>query len=56
MKNKSGEEDCWCPINIASTPDASYSAGTHFVVAEICLWSKSLSIFDSLSLNKKEES
>ena len=49
LKNTSGEEDWWCPINVATTPESSYASGTHFVVAEICLWSKSLSIFDSLS-------
>ena len=49
LKSTSGEEDCWCPIKIASTPESSCAIETHFVVAEICLWSKSLSIFDSMS-------
>ena len=48
LKDTSGEDDWWCPINIAPTSESN-AKGTHFVVAEKFLWSKSLSIFDSLS-------
>ena len=41
------DEELWCPANVAST---FRSKGTHYIVVETCLWSNSLSVFDSLSI------